>query len=736
MAVATRAQVFGHLRSSAKLLANGNLSIPTMVLVLLGMMTLPLPPFLLDIFFTFNIALSVIVLLVAIYAGRPLDFAIFPTILLVATLLRLALNVASTRVVLLHGHEGGDAAGKVIEAFGEVLIGGNYAVGLVVFVILVIINFVVVTKGAGRVSEVSARFTLDAMPGKQMAIDADLNAGLIDADAAKKRRAEVAAEADFYGSMDGASKFVKGDAVAGILILVINVIGGFAIGMAQHGLTFSDAVSVYTLLAIGDGLVAQIPSLLLSTATAIMVTRNRSDEDMGEQVVHQMFASSRALGISAGLMFLMGIVPGMPHAVFLSAAALSGIAAYIMSWKKNGGALGDAVVQRLNKGKVDQKALAGATLGAGTALAAPKEQAQAAISQMEVKELGWDDVEPVDRVGLEVGYRLIPLVDKAQNGQLLNRIKGVRRKLSQDLGFLMPSVHIRDNLDLLPNQYRLTLMGVALAEAEIYPERELAINPGQVFGKIDGIATTDPAFGLEAFWIDPNDKDRAQTLGYTVVDASTVVATHLNQKLQRHAYELLSHEDVQQLVDRLAKTSPKLAEELVPNVVTISQLLNVLQSLLREHVPIRDLRSIAESLANLGDKSQEPAAMVAAARMALSRMIVQNIYGNRDELSVMTLDPALEQLLLKTLQQSAQQAQQYGLVLEPSMADNLQRSLAEAVNAQEMAGNPAVLLVTSQLRSAMSQFIRNSVEQLHVLAYQEIPDNKTITIVASIGSKS
>lgn len=736
MATASKTQVMGQLKQGASLLANGNLSIPLMVLILLGMMTLPMPPFLLDIFFTFNIALSVVVLLVSVYAKRPLDFAVFPTILLVATLLRLALNVASTRVVLMYGHEGGDAAGKVIEAFGEVLIGGNYAVGLVVFIILVIINFVVVTKGAGRVSEVSARFTLDAMPGKQMAIDADLNAGLIDADEAKKRRSDVAAEADFYGSMDGASKFVKGDAVAGILILVINVIGGFAIGMAQHGLSFGDAVSVYTLLAIGDGLVAQIPSLLLSTATAIMVTRNSSDEDMGEQIFTQMFSSSRALAVSAGLMFLMGLVPGMPHTVFLGSALVAGVIAYIISWKKSGGALGDAVMRRLSGETVPAGALPGKPTGSGDkALAAPKEKAEATIKQMEVKELGWDDVEPVDRVGLEVGYRLIPLVDKAQGGQLLNRIKGVRRKLSQELGFLMPSVHIRDNLDLLPNQYRITLMGVTLAEAEIYPERELAINPGQVFGKIDGLATTDPAFGLEAFWIDPNQKDRAQTLGYTVVDASTVVATHLNQKLQRHAHELLGHEDVQQLVDMLAKTSPKLAEELVPNTVSISQLLTVLQSLLREHVPIRDLRSIAESLANSPSKSQDIATMTAAARLALSRMIVQNIYGNRDELVVMTLDPSLEQLLLKTLQQSAQQAQQYGLVLEPAMAENLQRSLAEAVQAQEMAGNPAVLLVTSQLRAAMAQFIRNSIEQLHVLAYQEVPDNKSITIVASIGGK-
>lgn len=734
MATVSRTQVLGQLKSGASLVANGNLAIPLMLLVLLGMMTLPLPPFLLDTFFTFNIALSIIVLLVSVYAARPLDFAIFPTILLVATLLRLALNVASTRVVLLYGHEGGSAAGKVIEAFGEVLIGGNYAVGLVVFIILMIINFVVVTKGAGRVSEVSARFTLDAMPGKQMAIDADLNAGLIEPEDAKKRRAEVSQEADFYGAMDGAGKFVKGDAVAGILILVINIVGGLGIGMAQHNLSFGDAISAYSLLAIGDGLVAQIPSLLLSVATAIMVTRNGNDEDMGSQVVGQMFASPRSLGISAVIMTVLGLVPGMPYGVFLSAAIFAGSLAYYITWKKQGGGLGDMIVKRLKKSKTTEKAEKPS--GAGTALEAPKEQAEAAIAQMEVKELGWDDVEPVDRVGLEVGYRLIPMVDKKQGGQLLSRIKGVRRKLSQDLGFLMPSVHIRDNLDLLPNQYRVTLMGVTLAEAEIFPERELAINPGQVYGKIDGIATQDPAFGLEAFWIETNQKDKAQTLGYTVVDASTVVATHLNQKLHRHAHELLSHEDVQHIVDNLAKSSPQLAEELVPKTISISQLLAVLQNLLKEHVPIRDMRSVAESLANFPNDSQDTAAMTQAARRVLSRLIVQSIYGNQDELPVLTLDPNLEQLLLKSLQPGAHADGSDGLVIEPNMADSIQSSLLEEANNQEAAGNPAVLLVTSQLRSAMSQFLRNSVEGLKVLAYQEIPENKSIKIMATIGGNN
>ena len=577
----------------------GNLGIPVMLLVLLGMMTLPLPPFLLDTFFTFNIALSIVVLLVSVYSKRPLDFAIFPTILLIATLLRLALNVASTRVVLLYGHEGGDAAGKVIEAFGEVLIGGNYAVGLVVFMILMIINFVVVTKGAGRVSEVSARFTLDAMPGKQMAIDADLNAGLIEAEEAKKRRSDIAAEADFYGAMDGASKFVKGDAIAGILILIINVVGGFAIGMAQHNLTFGDAVSAYTLLAIGDGLVAQIPSLLLSTATAIMVTRNGGDEDMGQQVFGQMFGSSRALAVSAGLLLLMGVVPGMPHTVFISAALVAGLAAYVIRWKKEGGELGDAVVRRLGGKPKDTPALEGAGAGAGNALAAPQEKAAEAMKQLEVKELGWDDVEPVDRVGLEVGYRLIPLVDKNQGGQLLSRIKGVRRKLSQELGFLIPSVHIRDNLDLLPNQYRITLMGVTLAEAEIHPERELAINPGQVYGMIDGEPTIDPAFGLEAVWIREEQREHAQALGYTVVDSSTVLATHLSQQLTNNASQLVGHEEVQNLMEMLGRSAPKLVENFIPDQLPLGVVVKVLQNLLNEAIPIRDIRTIVQTLADL-----------------------------------------------------------------------------------------------------------------------------------------
>ena len=701
-------QLKTHMRSGLTLLKQGNLGVPLLLLVILGMMTLPVPPFLLDVFFTFNIALSIVVLLVGVYAMRPLDFAAFPTILLAATLLRLALNVASTRVVLLHGHDGGDAAGKVIQAFGEVVIGGNYVVGAVVFAILMIINFVVVTKGAGRISEVSARFTLDAMPGKQMAIDADLNAGLIDQEQAKIRRSEVAQEADFYGSMDGASKFVRGDAVAGLLILFINLIGGIAIGIAQHSMGFLEAGKVYALLTIGDGLVAQVPSLLLSTAAAIMVTRVTTSEDMGEQINRQMFTSPKALAVSAAILIAMGSVPGMPHVSFIGLGLLAAGGAYFIWNRENKKEL--AVIEQ------EKREL---------------EQLPAPITA-ENRELGWDDVTPVDMVGLEVGYRLIPLVDRNQGGQLLARIKGVRKKLSQDLGFLMPSVHIRDNLDLLPNVYRLTLMGGSVAEAEVYPERELAINPGQVFGTLNGVATHDPAFGLEAVWIEPSQRDQAQSLGYTVVDASTVVATHLNQILNKHAHELLGHEEVQQLMQVLAKSSPKLAEELVPGMVSLSTLLKILQSLLQEQVPVRDIRSIAEAIADTVTRSQDPDAIVAAVRVALSRAIVQSIVGLEPELPVITLEPRLEQILLSSMQKAGQGSSE-GVLLEPGMAEKLQKSLIEAAQRQEMLGKPVVLLVAGQIRAMMSRFARLAVPNMYVRAYQDIPDNKQVTIVATVG---
>lgn len=692
---------------NVKRMGHGNIGIPLLLLVILAMVTLPIPPFLLDVFFTFNIALSIVVLLVCIYALRPLDFAVFPTILLAATLMRLALNVASTRVVLLNGHEGGAAAGQVILAFGEVVVGGNYVVGIAVFMILVIINFVVVTKGAGRISEVSARFTLDAMPGKQMAIDADVNAGLISQDEARERRQEVTREADFYGSMDGASKFVRGDAVAGILILVINLLGGLGIGMLQHGLDFDTAMKNYSLLTIGDGLVAQLPSLLLSTAAAVMVTRANSSEAMGSQVFTQMFASPRALFVGSGVIFVMGIVPGMPHFAFISLAAVAAGIAYMIHSRQ------------VKQNEFQQ---------------AEADLPDAVVAEEEQRDLNWDDVMPVDMVGLEVGYRLIPMVDKMQGGQLLGRIKGVRKKLSQDLGFLVPSVHIRDNLDLMPGAYRITLMGVISGEGEVYPDRELAINPGQVFGSLKGVAVKDPAFGLDAVWIEKGHKEHAQTLGYTVVDASTVVATHLNQILQNNAHNLMGHEEVQQLLDMLTKTCPKLVEELVPKKLSVSVLLKVLQNLLMEQVSLKDFRSVAESLAEAVDRTQDPLALTAAVRVALSRLIVQGINGSDQELPVITLEPSLEQMLLGSMQQG--QPSDETLVLEPGMAERLQTSLGRAAQQQEMMGKPSVLLVAAPVRPLMARFVRYGEHQIHVLSYQEIPESKRVTIVATVGGNS
>ncbi|WKE66753.1 flagellar biosynthesis protein FlhA [Gallaecimonas kandeliae] len=700
MAVANWQSVLLNIKSSKGSLMKG-LGAPVLVLATLAMVVLPLPPLLLDVLFSFNISLALVVLLVCIYTQRPLDFGAFPTVLLVATLLRLALNVASTRVVLLEGHNGPGAAGQVIESFGSVVIGGNYAVGLVVFAILIIINFVVVTKGAGRISEVSARFTLDAMPGKQMAIDADLNAGIINQEEARKRRQEVTSEADFYGAMDGASKFVKGDAMAGILILFINIIGGFIIGMVQHGLGFGDALQIYTLLTIGDGLVAQIPSLLLSVAAAIMVTRENADGDMGSQLLGQMFDSPKALFIAAGILAVMGLVPGMPHFAFLLLGSLCGYAGFLQQKRKAKAALAPAVPEPKT----------------GDVL--PPDQ----------RELGWDDVQPVDTIGLEVGYRLIPLVDKAQGGELLSRIKGVRKKLSQDLGFLVPPVHVRDNLELEPNTYRITLMGVAVGEADIRADREMAINPGQVFGKIDGIPTEEPAFGLEAYWIVPSQRDHAQSLGYTVVDASTVVATHLSQLLANNAAQLLGHEEVQNLLDMLAKKAPKLVEGLVPDIMPLGILVKVLQNLLHEGVPIRDMRTLVQTMVEYGPKSQDADVLTAACRIATKRLLVQDIFGPVAELPVITLAPELEQMLHQTLQAGGENAG-----LEPGLAERLQQSLENAANQQEMNGQAAVLLTSGVLRGSLARFVKYSIPGLRVLSYQEVPDDKQIRIVSSIGS--
>ncbi len=704
--------------------AQSGLGVPLFLLMILGMMILPLPPFLLDVFFTFNIALSLVIILATIYALRPLDFAVFPTLLLVATLLRLALNIASTRIVLLHGHEGSQAAGRVIEAFGHVVIGGNYAVGVVVFSIFIIINFVVITKGAGRVSEVSARFTLDAMPGKQMAIDADLNAGLINQEEAKVRRQEVAQEADFYGSMDGASKFVRGDAVAGILILLINLFGGILIGMLQHQLSFSDAISSYALLTIGDGIVAQIPGLLLSTASAILVTRVSSSQRMSEQLMSQLFRTPQPLFVASGILTTMGIVPGMPHTAFWLLAGMAGLGGWWLRRKALAPSLEKALPVAAARPGSQPGQVVPETAGAAGALPAAAEN----------RDITWDDVLPVDALGLEVGYRLIPMVDRQQGGMLLSRIKGVRRKLSQELGFLLPSVHIRDNLELNPNHYRITLMGVNLAQAEAHADKELAINPGQVFGPLRGIPCKDPAFGLEAVWIEPTQRDHAQSLGYTVVDAPTVIATHLNSVMQKHAWELLGHEEVQQLVNQLSKTHQRLVESIMPSPVSLSLLLRVLQNLLRENIPVRDLRTICEAMADMAQRTQDIDTLTAYVRVALARMIVQGVAGDQPEIAVITLAPDLEQILL----QSVQQAKGSGgtdadAVLEPGLAERLRRNLSEAAAKMEMAGKESVLLVSMGIRSMLARFARYSLPGLTVLAYNEIPDNRKVTIFATAG---
>ena len=674
------------------------LAAPILVIMVLAMMVLPMPPFLLDILFTFNIALAMIVLLISLNTLKPLEFSVFPTVLLLTTLLRLSLNVASTRVVLLEGHTGTDAAGKVIEAFGHFLVGGNYTVGLIVFLILVVINFVVITKGSGRIAEVSARFTLDAMPGKQMAIDADLNAGLIGEDEARRRRAEVAQEADFYGSMDGASKFVRGDAVAGIIIMLINVIGGLIVGVAQHDLDFATAANNYTLLAIGDGLVAQIPALVISTAAGIVVSRVSSEQDLNEQIMGQMFGRPQALFLTSGILSLLGLIPGMPHTAFLLMGGVLGGAGY---W----------LLQRRQR-----------------EAAMPPEETQPARPEEPV-EVGWHDVAQVDRLGLEVGYRLVPLVDKHQDGELLRRIRGIRKKIAQDLGFLVPAVHIRDNLQLKPNAYRVTLKGVAVAEGEAVAGKYLAINPGRVLGTLSGQAATDPAYGLPAVWIDANQRDQAQTYGYTVVDAGTVVATHLTKIINENAPELLAREETQQLLDHVAKQYPKLVEDLTPKLLPVATVQMILQNLLEEQVHIRDMRSILETLAEHVGRTQDADELTAAARTALGRAIIHETFGGAQELQVMALEPNLEHILMQALASRGDT----GVGLEPGLAERLVRETVQAVERQESAGLPAVLLSPPAIRPVLARFLRRSAPGLKVLSHAEVPDGKTIRIVSLIG---
>jgi len=674
---------------------------PVLIVMILAMMVLPLPPLLLDILFTFNIAVSIMVLLVSMNTNKALDFAIFPTVLLITTLLRLSLNVASTRIVLMEGHTGPDAAGKVIESFGHFLVGGNYAVGIVVFAILVIINFVVITKGAGRIAEVGARFTLDAMPGKQMAIDADLNAGLIGEDVARTRRAEVAQEADFYGAMDGASKFVRGDAVAGIIILLINIVGGLIVGVLQHDLDIATAAKYYTLLTIGDGLVAQIPALVISTAAGLVVSRVASDQNIGQQLITQLFKQPQVIMLTATIIGAMGLIPGMPHFAFLLLAGVMGWLAYYLT----------------------QKGVQATEL----------EQAAAEVTPVitEAAEARWEDVEQVDVLGLEVGYRLIALVDKAQDGDLLRRIKGIRKKFTQDIGFLPPPVHIRDNLDLRPNGYRITLKGVDIGSGETYPNMLLAINPGSVTGELVGMQTRDPAFGLPATWIDSALRDQAQVMGYTVVDPGTVVATHLSHLLSTRAAELLGRQEVQQLLDHVGKISPKLVEDLVPKTLPLGVVQKVLQNLLEEGMHIRDMRTIVETLAENAPRTQDPHQLTALVRIALGPAIVQQFYPSSQELQVIGMDKELEYLLIQAMQSS-----QNGIGIEPGLADTVLRETRAAAETQEQMGLPAVMLVPAQLRDLLARFLKRAVPNMRVISHDEVPDFKTIRVTATVGGRA
>jgi flagellar biosynthesis protein FlhA len=679
--------------------AMSQLAGPLLIVMILAMMVLPLPPFVLDLLFTFNIAVSILVLLMAVSVTKPLEFSLFPTVLLITTLLRLSLNVASTRVVLLQGHTGPDAAGKVIDSFGHFLIGGNYAVGIVVFIVLVIINFVVITKGSGRIAEVAARFTLDAMPGKQMAIDADLNAGLIGEQDARRRRGEVAREAEFYGAMDGASKFVRGDAVAGIIIMLINLIGGLAVGTIQHDLSVAQAAQNYTLLTIGDGLVAQIPALIISTAAGVLVTRVSADQDLNQQLLEQLGGRPQVLYIVAMVIGFLGLIPGMPHVAFLLIAAVIAGAAYFVETR---------------------------------ARAEPEPAPAPEAPRAETPEVSWSDVVPIDALGLEVGYRLISLVDRNQDGELLRRIRGLRKKFAADMGFLVPAVHIRDNLELRPNAYRITLKGVEVGAGEVSPGMYLAINPGRVLGQLPGTQTRDPAFGLPAIWVEAGARENAQSLGYTVVDASTVIATHLSSVIQAHSAELLGREETQALLDHLAKEAPKLVEDVVPKLVPLSTLQKVLQNLLSEGVHIRDMRTILEALAEHAARTQDADELTGVVRVALSRAILQTVFSGARDLEVFTLEPQLEQML----SQASQTRGAEGPGLEPGLAERLLRQATQVVQQREQLGQPSVLLVPGPLRGLLSRFLRRSAPQLKVLSQSEIPDNRTIKVVGVLGGST
>ena len=675
------------------------LAIPLVLLAIMAMLVIPLPSTALDILFTFNIMTGLIIVMISVNVHKPLEFSSFPLILLIATMLRLSLNVASTRIVLLKGHEGPDAAGDVIASFGEFVIAGNYVVGFIIFIILMIINFIVVTKGAGRTSEVIARFTLDALPGKQMAIDADLNAGIINQEDALIRRQEVSQESDFFGSMDGASKFVRGDAIAGILILAINIIGGLIVGTSQHNLSFDDAAEIYILLTIGDGLVAQIPSLLLSLSTAIIVTRVTTTESTANQIGLEL-KNPTALRITSLVLFILGIIPGMPHLFFILGSIILFSITYLN--ERNG--------QIAREEKISIAKEAGKN----------------------ESELDWSDIEHIDTIGLEIGYGLIPLVSENESGVLLSRIKGIRKKLSTELGFLIQPIRIRDNLNLDPFSYNILLKGVVRAKGNIEINKDLAINPGDINNKLDGISTIEPAFGLEAYWINSSESDHAKTLGYTIVDGSTVIATHINALLKNNSYELLGHDETREILDKVSKISPKLVEDLVPEKLSIATIMQVFKNLLFESITIKDIRTILATLLTESSRTQNADELTELVRPKIGHIMLQDIVGLGDELHVMTLDPGLEQILINSLENSSNKHEP---MVDPSLLEDLIKSIKSEVDKEFTLGNEVVIVVAPPLRPWLARFIKQRIAELRVFSYSEIPEDQRIKVSSRIGGK-
>jgi len=675
------------------------LAIPLVLLAIMAMLVIPLPSTALDILFTFNIMTGLVIVMISVNVHKPLEFSSFPLILLIATMLRLSLNVASTRIVLLKGHEGPDSAGDVIASFGEFVIAGNYVVGFIIFIILMIINFIVVTKGAGRTSEVIARFTLDALPGKQMAIDADLNAGIINQEDALIRRQEVSQESDFFGSMDGASKFVRGDAIAGILILAINIIGGLIVGTSQHNLSFDDAAEIYILLTIGDGLVAQIPSLLLSLSTAIIVTRVTTTESTANQIGLEL-KNPTALRITSLVLFILGIIPGMPHLFFILGSIILFSITYIN--ERNGKIAKD---EEINIAKEAGR---------------------------QESELDWSDIEHIDTIGLEIGYGLIPLVSENDSGVLLSRIKGIRKKLSTELGFLIQPIRIRDNLNLDPFSYNILLKGVVRAKGKIEINKDLAINPGDINEKLNGITTVEPAFGLDAYWINNSESDHAKTLGYTIVDGSTVIATHINALLKSNSYELLGHDETREILDKVSKVSPKLVEDLVPEKLSIAIIMQVLRNLLYESITIKDIRTILATLLTESSRTQNADELTELVRPKIGHIMLQDIVGLGDELHVMTLDPSLEQILINSLENSSNKHEP---MVDPSLLENLIKSIKAEVDKEFTLGNEVTIVVAPPLRPWLARFIKQRIAELRVFSYSEIPEDQKIKVSSRIGGK-